>query len=137
MNDPVRSMIDVPGSEALWLLGGCGHGSLVFVQHETPVLRPAVHVLEYGQLVVRTPAQASALERRPVLTYHAQTVGAPGGQGWNVTATGPAGLITDPDEAAHYRRTLPGWTYGPHDTLVRIRPQTVSGFRLERTEAGR
>ncbi|WP_371666158.1 MULTISPECIES: hypothetical protein [unclassified Streptomyces] len=38
--------------------------------------------------------------------------------------------VTGTDEAAHYRRTVPGWTHGPHDTLVRIRPQAVNGFRL-------
>ncbi|MFF2964771.1 SulP family inorganic anion transporter [Streptomyces sp. NPDC057963] len=54
----------------------------------------------------------------------------PGGTGWTVTVTGPAEVVTDTDEAAHYRRTLPGRTYGPHDTLVRIRPQAVDGFRL-------
>ncbi|MFJ5708287.1 hypothetical protein [Streptomyces sp. NPDC093105] len=27
-------------------------------------------------------------------------------------------------------RTLPGWAHGPHDTLPRITPQTVTGHRL-------
>jgi hypothetical protein len=39
-------------------------------------------------------------------------------------------VITDPDEAAHYLRTLSGWAHGPHDTLIRIRPQSVQGYRL-------
>ncbi|WP_408997238.1 hypothetical protein [Streptomyces europaeiscabiei] len=42
--------------------------------------------------------------------------------------------MTDPDEGAHYLRALPGWTHGPHDTLLRLQPKTVSGFRLARTE---
>jgi hypothetical protein len=44
-------------------------------------------------------------------------------------------VITDPDEAAHYRRTLSGWMHGPHDTLLRLHPATVSGFRLARARA--
>lgn len=60
-----------------------------------------------------------------------------GGIGWTVTVTGPAEVVTDPDEAGHYRRALHGWAHGPHDALVRIRPQTVTGFRLARAEAAR
>ncbi|MBP2051303.1 hypothetical protein J2Z21_004274 [Streptomyces griseochromogenes] len=25
-----------------------------------------------------------------------------------------------PDEAAHYRRTLPGWVHGPHDVWITL-----------------
>ncbi|WP_326719888.1 hypothetical protein [Streptomyces sp. NBC_00243] len=34
------------------------------------------------------------------------------------------------------RRTLAGWTHGPHDTIVRSHPQPVSGFRLARGTEG-
>jgi hypothetical protein len=44
-------------------------------------------------------------------------------------------VISDPDEAAHYQRTLADWTHGPHDTLLRLHPKTVTGFRLARAEA--
>ncbi|WP_406301534.1 pyridoxamine 5'-phosphate oxidase family protein [Streptomyces sp. NBC_00885] len=125
-----RRMVEVPGIEALWLLEGAVQGRLVYVHRESAVIRPAVHILQYGRLIVRTPVQAAALSGRPSLTYHADEIRVAGGTGWTVTASGPAEVITDPDEAAHYRRTLPGWALGPHDTLVRIRPQTMTGFRL-------
>ncbi|MFB6709763.1 hypothetical protein ACFCW6_34300 [Streptomyces sp. NPDC056333] len=32
---------------------------------------------------------------------------------------------------------LSGWAHGPHDTLVRICPQTVTGFRLAHAEVVR
>ncbi|MFJ8390712.1 pyridoxamine 5'-phosphate oxidase family protein [Streptomyces sp. NPDC094438] len=130
-----RRMVEVSGTEALWLLEGAVQGRLVYIQRESAVVRPAVHRLEYGRLIVRTPAQAAALSGRPTLTYQADEIKVAGGTGWTVTATGPADVITDPDEAAHYRRTLFGWAHGPHDTLVRIQPQTVSGFRLAHPEA--
>ncbi|TQK49935.1 pyridoxamine 5'-phosphate oxidase-like protein [Streptomyces sp. SLBN-118] len=131
MSTPVsRRMVEVSGTEALWLLEGAAQGRLVYVQRETAVVRPAVHLLQYGRLIVRTPAQASAVTGRTTLTYHADEIRVAGGTGWTVTATGPAEIITDPNEAAHYRRTLPGWVHGPHDSLVRIHPQTVTGFRL-------
>ncbi|MFC8431849.1 hypothetical protein [Streptomyces sp. NPDC057253] len=43
-------------------------------------------------------------------------------------------MISDPDETAHDQRT-PGWSHGPHDTLLRMQPQTVTGFRPARAEA--
>ncbi|MFZ3468343.1 pyridoxamine 5'-phosphate oxidase family protein [Streptomyces sp. 4.24] len=131
-----RLMIDVSGTEALWLLEGSAQGRLVYVRREHALVRPATHVLEYGRLIVRTPVQAAAIPGRAVLTYHADEIRTSTGTGWTVTAHGPADIITNPDEAAHYRRTLPGWAHGPHDTLLRIHPQQVSGFRLARPVQG-
>ncbi|KPI07154.1 Pyridoxamine 5'-phosphate oxidase-related protein [Actinobacteria bacterium OV450] len=129
-------MIEVSGTEALWLLEGSARGRLIYVQREVAVVRPAAHVMEYGRLVVRAPVQATAIPGRALLTYHVDEVRTPAGTGWTVSAHGPADVITDPDEAAHYRRTLPGWSHGPHDTLLRLHPQQVSGFRLARTVSG-
>ncbi len=131
-----RLMLEVSGTEALWLLEGTGHGHLVYVQRDQPVVRPATHALEYGRLVVRAPVQPLLVLSRTVLTYHAEEIEHPAGTGWTVTAHGPADPIADPDEAAHYRRTLPGWAHGPHDTLLRLHPQSVSGFRLARRVGG-
>ncbi|MFF9839016.1 pyridoxamine 5'-phosphate oxidase family protein [Streptomyces sp. NPDC013740] len=133
MNDPaptLRRMTEVSGAEALWLLEGVAHGRLVVVRRDQAVVRPALHVLEYGRLIVRAPVQADVLADRPVLTYQADAVRLPAGSGWSVTVSGPAEAIADPAEAAHHARTLPGWAYGPHDTLLRIQPQSVAGHRL-------
>jgi hypothetical protein len=127
-------MVEVSGAEALWLLEGAALGRLVFLQRKLTVIRPARHVWEYGRLVVRTPVQTAAVPT--TATYHVDEVRAATGTGWSVTVTGPADVVTDRDEAAHYCRTLTGWTHGPHDTILRIHPQTVAGFRLARgTEA--
>ncbi|MFE1291832.1 pyridoxamine 5'-phosphate oxidase family protein [Streptomyces sp. NPDC058751] len=125
---PLR-MVEVSGAEALWLLEGAASGRLIFVQRDLTVIRPARHVWEFGRLVVRTPVQAAA--GRLSATYHVDEVRAATGTDWTVTVAGPAEVITDPNEAAHYRRTLAGWSHGPHDAIIRIRPQTVSGFRLD------
>ncbi|MFB7292370.1 pyridoxamine 5'-phosphate oxidase family protein [Actinacidiphila glaucinigra] len=130
MSTAVRRMIEVSGAEALWLLEGTPGGRLVFIQRKVPVVRPAAHVLEYGRLIVRTPAPIAAFGDSATVTYHADQVSTTTGRGWSVTATGPAAVISDSDEAAHYRRTLMGWSHGPHDTLIRIHPQTVNGYRL-------
>ncbi|MFD6180948.1 MULTISPECIES: pyridoxamine 5'-phosphate oxidase family protein [Streptomyces] len=131
-----RRMIEVSGTEALWLLEGSTQGRLVYIQREVAVVRPAAHVMEYGRLVVRAPVQAATIPGRALLTYQVDEIRSPAGAGWTVSAHGPADVIADPDEAAHYRRTLPGWAHGPHDTLLRLHPQSVSGFRLARTVNG-
>ncbi len=128
-------MVEVSGAEALWLLEGSSLGRLVYLQRDLTVVRPARHVWEYGRLVVRTPAPAAAVPA--TATYHVDEIRAVPGTGWTVTASGPAEVITDRDEAAHYHRTLTGWTHGPHDTILRIHPKNVTGFRLARAEEAR
>ncbi|MBC9718782.1 pyridoxamine 5'-phosphate oxidase family protein [Streptomyces sp. TRM66268-LWL] len=121
-------MTEVSGAEALWLLEGSTQGRLVYLQRDLPVIRPARHLWGTGRLVVRTPVAAGSLP--PALSYHVDESDAATGAGWTVTATGPYDLVTEPHEVAHYRRALAGWMHGPHDTFLRLRPQTVQGFRL-------
>ncbi|MGD3109850.1 pyridoxamine 5'-phosphate oxidase family protein [Streptomyces sp. YGL11-2] len=125
-----RRMLDISGEEALYLLAGTTQGRLMYEQREVTAVRPASHVLEYGRLIVRTPLPAAALTGRGTVTYHADHIHPTTGTGWAVTASGPAEVITEQGEVAHYRRTLTGWSHGPHDTLLRIHPQTVNGYRF-------
>ncbi|WP_405653756.1 pyridoxamine 5'-phosphate oxidase family protein [Streptomyces sp. NBC_00019] len=126
-------MVEVSGAEALWLLESSALGRLVYVQRETALVRPARHVWEFGRLVVRTPVQVAAVPR--TATYHVEEIRPQAGTGWTVTVVGPVEVISDPHEAGHYQRTLTSCSHGPHDTLLRIKPQTVTGFRLARAEA--
>lgn len=123
-------MVGAPGTEALWLLEGSTLGRVVYVRRGAAVVRPGRHGWETGRAVVRTPAPAAAMPA--VASYHVDEVAPAAGAGWSVTVTGPLDAVTDPDEAAHYRRPLTGWTRGPHDTLLRPHPHTVAGFRLAR-----
>ncbi|HEX5567463.1 MAG TPA: pyridoxamine 5'-phosphate oxidase family protein [Streptomyces sp.] len=130
MSTTPAQMVGISGAEAVYLLGGAVLGRLVYERRGVTFVRPAAHVLEFGRLVVRTPVQADVFAERTTLTYHTDEIDAVSGTGWSVTASGPAAVITDPDEAAHYRRTLHGWAHGPHDVLVRIDPHSVDGHRL-------
>ena len=103
-------------------------------QHREQATRPARHVWEFGRLIVRTPTPPDPVPLSP--TYPMDDVGAATDTDWTVSATGPADVITDPDEAAHYRCTLPGRVHGPHDPLVRIRTQSATGFRCARATEG-
>ncbi|MER6735708.1 pyridoxamine 5'-phosphate oxidase family protein [Streptomyces puniciscabiei] len=126
---PMR-MVEVSGAEALWLLEGSTLGRLVYAQREVTVVRPARHVWEFGRLVVRTPVPAAAVPA--TATYCVDEIRTDIGR--LVTVSGPAGVIDCPDEAAHHRRALAGWAHGPHDTVLRLHPKTVTGFRLVRPE---
>ncbi|MFJ8111382.1 pyridoxamine 5'-phosphate oxidase family protein [Streptomyces sp. NPDC096132] len=126
-------MGEVSGAEALWLVEGSSLGRLVYTQREQTVVRPARHVWEYGRLIVRAPVQVAVVPE--AVTYQVDEIRVVTGTGWTVTLSGPAEVISDPNEAAHYRRTLAGWSHGPHDTVLRIHPYTVTGFRLARAES--
>ncbi|MFH8789277.1 pyridoxamine 5'-phosphate oxidase family protein [Streptomyces roseoverticillatus] len=132
----LRRVIDVSGEEAWYLLGGASQGRMMYEQRDTIAVRPASHLLEYGRLIVRAPASGAVLSARVSVTYHCDYIHPNTGTGWAVTASGPAEAITNPDEAAHYRRALPGWAHGPHDTLLRIHPQTVNGYRFTHATTG-
>ncbi|MCH0564142.1 MULTISPECIES: pyridoxamine 5'-phosphate oxidase family protein [unclassified Streptomyces] len=135
MNHPLAAlrMAGLSGAEALWLVEGSSLGRLVYPQRGQTVVRPARHVWECGCLIVRAPVQAAVV--REAVTYQVDDIRVAPGTGWTVTLSGPAEVIADPDEAGHYRRTLTGWTHGPHDTVLRLHLKTVSGFRLIRVEA--
>ncbi|WP_241777931.1 pyridoxamine 5'-phosphate oxidase family protein [Streptomyces sp. CT34] len=128
----VRRMVDISGEEALYLLAGASLGRLMYEQRDALAVRPASHVLEYGRLIVRAPVPAAALSARVTVTYHADQINPTTGTGWAVTVSGLAEAIADQSEAAHYLRTLSGWAHGPHDTLLRIHPQTATGYRFAR-----
>lgn len=132
-----RRLVEISGAEALYLLEGSRTGRLIHVPKDAAVVRPAAHVFEYGRLIVRSPVQEALLRGGAVVAYHVDDIRTAIGTGWSVTATGPAELITDIDEVSHYRRILQGWMHGPHDTLLRISPQSVSGFRLAHAQEGR
>lgn len=127
LSSPMR-MVEVSGAKALWLLEGSTLGRVVYAVRGAAVVRPGRHRWEAGRVVVRTPAQAAVLPA--AASYHVDEIAPATGAGWSVTVTGPLDAITDPDEAAHHRAPLPGWTHGPHDTLLRLHPHTVTGFRL-------
>jgi hypothetical protein len=125
-------MAEVSGAEALWLVEGSSLGRLVYPLRGQTLVRPARHVWECGHLIVRAPVSAAVVPE--AVTYQVDEIRVVAGTGWTVTLSGPAEVIADPDEAAHYRRTLAGWTHGPHDSVLRLHPKSVTGFRLARLE---
>lgn len=142
--------VEVSGAEALCLLRRSRLGRLVYTQRDLTVLRPAAHVWADGRLLVRTSGPAP--EGPATATYEVEENRAVPGTGWTVTVSGPAEAATANEAATAddavtdaataddavtdgTRQRVPGgWTPGPQDTILRIRPRTVTGFRVSRPE---
>ncbi|MBD0710428.1 MULTISPECIES: pyridoxamine 5'-phosphate oxidase family protein [unclassified Streptomyces] len=132
-----RRTIELDADEALRLLGSVPLGRIVFTRQALPAIRPVNHLLEGGDVVIRTH-EGSAL------TLSAQEAGAPGvvvayeadaidsvtRLGWSAVVTGYCHLVTDPAEVARYRALLEPWSDQHLDQVVRIRPDLVTGIRL-------
>ncbi|MDW8804326.1 pyridoxamine 5'-phosphate oxidase family protein, partial [Streptomyces scabiei] len=49
-----RRSVDLDSDEALRLLGTVSFGRIVFTRHALPTVRPVNHVLDRGEIVIRT-----------------------------------------------------------------------------------
>ncbi|MFF4908341.1 pyridoxamine 5'-phosphate oxidase family protein [Streptomyces sp. NPDC001260] len=123
--------VRVSGAEALCLLERSSPSRLVYTRRDLTALRPAAHVRADGRLIVRTSAPAAA--GPATATYEVEESRAVPGTGWTVTVSGPAEVVADVEDAD--RRAPGGWKPGPHDTILRIHPRTLAGFRVAHREA--
>ncbi|MEU5614463.1 pyridoxamine 5'-phosphate oxidase family protein [Streptomyces sparsogenes] len=132
-----RRSIELDSDEAWRLLGSVSFGRIVFTRHALPTIRPVNHILDHGDIVIRTHEGAA-------LTSHARHAGGPGvvvayeadaiapdtHLGWSVVVTGYAHLVTDSAELARYQALLNPWANRTMDYAVRIRPDLITGIRL-------
>ncbi|GAA2544197.1 MULTISPECIES: pyridoxamine 5'-phosphate oxidase family protein [Streptomyces] len=132
-----RRSVELDTDEALRLLGRMSFGRIVFTRHALPTIRPVNHVLDDGDVVIRThegmalTARArEADDRGVVVAYEADSIDPLTHLGWSVVVTGYAHLVTDPRELARYRSLLRPWVNRAMDYAVRIRPDLVTGIRL-------
>ncbi|TQE17642.1 pyridoxamine 5'-phosphate oxidase family protein [Streptomyces ipomoeae] len=132
-----RHSVELDSAEALRLLGSVSLGRIVFTQHALPTARPVNHILDDGDIIIRTH-EGSALTSHArhangsgvVVAYEADAIDPDAHLGWSVVVTGYARLITDPDELARYQALLHPWVKQTMDYAVRIHPDLVTGIRL-------
>ncbi|WP_320784109.1 pyridoxamine 5'-phosphate oxidase family protein [Streptomyces sp. CRN 30] len=132
-----RQSVALDSCEALRLLGSVSLGRIVFTRRALPTIRPVNHVLDDGDVVIRTH-EGSALTSHTrhaagsgvVVAYEADAIDPVTHLGWSVVVTGYARLITDPREMARYRALLHPWVKQTMDYAVRIHPDLVTGIRL-------
>ncbi|MDT7845788.1 pyridoxamine 5'-phosphate oxidase family protein [Streptomyces justiciae] len=133
---------ELDSSEALRLLAGVSLGRVVFTRHALPQIRPVNHVVDGGDIVIRTHEGAALTSHTGqadgsgvVVAYEADLIDPDTHLGWSVVVTGYAHLVTDPGELARYRAMLRPWVEQTMDYAVRIRPDLVTGVLLTAADA--
>ncbi|KOV53590.1 pyridoxamine 5'-phosphate oxidase [Streptomyces sp. AS58] len=133
--------IDLDHAEALRLLGSVSLGRIVFTRQALPTVRPVNHVLDDGDIVIRTHEGAALTSHAQetdstgvVVAYEADAIDPDTHLGWSVVVTGYAQLVTDPVELERICGLLKPWVpMEPMDQAVRIRPELVTGVLLTET----
>jgi Pyridoxamine 5'-phosphate oxidase len=121
--------------QAMELLGSVGYGRIVFTHGALPAVRPVNHLLDDGEIIIRNWPSAKITTtvsppRHPVVALPGRRPRPDPAAGWSVVATRLAEPITDPARIAHYERVLQPWVAMVMDTVIGIRPEIVTGFRL-------
>ncbi|MFF4500436.1 pyridoxamine 5'-phosphate oxidase family protein [Streptomyces sp. NPDC001401] len=132
-----RRAVELDRAEALRLLGSISLGRIVFSRNALPAIRPVNHVVDEGDIIIRThegAAVAAHVQQADapgtVVAYEADVIDPATHLGWSVVATGYARLITDPADLARYEAMLHPWVEQQMDYAVRIHPDLVTGIRL-------
>src|SRR6266700_892349 len=102
-----RRLQSITRGESLRLLGEVSMGRVVFTSLALPAIRPVNHVMEDGQIIIRTqPDSALARAVRPghaVVAYEADAIDPGEHKGWSVIVVGRATRLEDGEAAGRYR----------------------------------
>ncbi|MCK8678908.1 pyridoxamine 5'-phosphate oxidase family protein [Streptomyces lichenis] len=135
-------MVPLGRDEALRLLGGVSLGRVVFTEHALPAVRPVNHLVDGADVVIRvhdgaTLASLGAPDGTPgaVVAYEADLIDPVSHLGWSVVVTGYAHLVREQAALERYAARLRPWVDRPMTAALRIRPDLVTGFRLEAARA--
>lgn len=129
---PAR-MIELSGDESLALLGSVQLGRVAFTDQALPAIRPVNHLVDAGDIIVRTHGDSALLSRAlqsEVVAYEADEIDPATRTGWSVVVTGTATRVVDPGALTRYQHLLMPWVDAEMGHVVRIRPEIVSGYRL-------
>ena len=137
-----RSVEQLTRAEAMDLLASVPLGRVVFTLAALPAIRPVNHVLDDGEIVIRTRRLAGIstaladhvedLDQEPdlVVAYEADLLDPVERTGWSVVVTGIARTITDRHRLSRVSGRLQPWVDSAMDTAIAIAPEIVTGVRL-------
>ncbi|MGW8955764.1 pyridoxamine 5'-phosphate oxidase family protein [Streptomyces sp. NPDC055709] len=129
-------MVELCREDALDLLGSVRLGHVAFSHQALPAIRLVNHVVDDGDIVIRTQADSILLGSATdseVVAYEADEIDPATCTGWSVVVTGRATLVSDEAELDRYRHALTPWVDTKMGHMVRIQAEIVTGYRLERT----
>ena len=132
---PRARLVELSRYEALKLLGSAPLGRVAFTDQALPTIRPVNHVMDGDAIVIRTHSGSALLKRTldtEVVAYEADLLDPADRTGWSVVVTGIATRVSDPADLARYQAMLVPWVDAEMGHVVRIQPDIVSGYRLER-----
>ncbi|MGW6691347.1 pyridoxamine 5'-phosphate oxidase family protein [Streptomyces sp. NPDC054961] len=137
-----RHMRELDTAEALGLLATVSLGRIVFTRHALPAVRPVNHRVEGEDIIIRipeggapaswaAPGDAPADAPGVVVAYEADVIDPETHLGWSVVVTGYARPVDGAQDADRYAGLLRPWAAPQTTSALRIRPDLVTGFRLE------
>lgn len=130
-------MRPVNRDEALELLGSVPYGRIVFTERALPAVRPVNHIVDGGDVIVRTHMGAAILRAiGQVVAYEADLVSANPRLLWSVVVIGVAEVEEDIEAVARYERLVRPMVDLPMEHVIRIRSQLVTGQVLDAEPAG-
>jgi nitroimidazol reductase NimA-like FMN-containing flavoprotein (pyridoxamine 5'-phosphate oxidase superfamily) len=119
--------------ECMSRLASVPFGRVVFTERALPAIRPVNHLVDDGNVIIRTnlgTGVGSAARRGTVVAYEADAIDAGTRTGWSVVVTGMAQVVTDPRDLARYQDLLDPWVDGDRNSVVRIPAELVTGYEL-------
>jgi nitroimidazol reductase NimA-like FMN-containing flavoprotein (pyridoxamine 5'-phosphate oxidase superfamily) len=130
-----RHLVELDRTQALDLLAAVGYGRIVFTLNALPAIRPVNHLVDNGEIVIRTrlTAKLTTVVRPPdgiVVAYEADELDPIRRVGWSVVVTGIARPVTDTARVARYEQLLHPWVDQAMDTVIGIQPEIITGFRV-------
>ena len=128
-----RQLEQLSVPESMRLLASVSLGRVVFTSRALPAIRPVNHLIDGDYIIIRTDSGApitSEVRAGTIVAYEADTIDPAEHTGWSVIVVGAAHRVTNPDEAASYRRVLRPWVAGTKDQVIAIHADVVTGSRL-------
>ena len=122
--------------EAMRLLASVAYGRVVFTLNALPAIRPVNHLVDDGQIIIRTrlttaisAAVRSAGGTGLIVAYEADSFDHESRSGWSVVVTGRAHAVTDRGQVSRYEQLLHPWVNQANNVLA-IEPGIVTGLRI-------
>ena len=131
MSTPKRQLNELPRDEALERVASVPLGRIVFTLGGLPTVRPVVHVIDDGDVVVRTQLDTTTFASDgAVVAYEADVIDLKTRTGWGVSIAGVASLVEDPVEIERFEGMLQPLTVQPMTYVLRIKTDVVSGYEV-------
>ncbi|WP_265522274.1 pyridoxamine 5'-phosphate oxidase family protein [Oerskovia flava] len=123
----------VSTAECFVLLRSVPVGRIVYTDRALPAIMPVNFAVDGDDVVIRTGegSKLAAAARGAIVAFEVDEFDERLASGWSVVIVGQAREVLDPDERARLLDLpLHPFAPGPHDHVIVIRPEMISGRRI-------